>query len=221
MKKIWQADWSCNKKDMFMPLILVCVMFAAGFTMVQIIMHFDLAEDYVLMGSLMALAGMYLSSLRFAMDYSKCWRIYGGMGARRRDFFLYMLLRQLVILTLSCGLILIFAAVETRIGGLLYAELPNLTDLSILYRTESVLLLIGSALLLHMLTAAVAVRFGSNGTLAVYLILAFAVIFVINTYEVRDWILQTSLLVWGLSGAVIFIVGACFIASVTKKMAVK
>ena len=204
-----------------MPLILVAAMFAVGFTMVQVIMYFEQAEDYVLMGSLMALGIMYMSFLPFALEYRNCWRIYGGMGAKRRDFFLYMLLRQLVILSLCCGLILIFAAAETRVGGMLYADLPNLTDLSILCRIESFLLLLGSALLLHMLTAAVAVRFGPNGTMAVYFILMFGLLFVGNFHDLHDWVHQIPLTIWVLSGVGIFIVSVSFIAAVTRKMAVR
>ena len=55
MKRIWKADWSCNKKDIFMQPLLVAAMGVLGILGVMIILHFEDAEDYVLMGTLMAL----------------------------------------------------------------------------------------------------------------------------------------------------------------------
>ena len=164
MKKIWQADWSCNQKEIFMMPLLMAALGTMGVLVVLFALFLGDAEDYVLMGTLMALiAGFLITPALCAANYSNWWRLSGSMGATRKEFFFYMLLRQLGSMMVSYAVLLVLWQTELRLYSHLFPELPNLTDLTDLIRLPVAAGIIGAAVTIHLLLGSLAVQFGTMG----------------------------------------------------------
>ena len=222
MKRIWQADWSCNKKDIFMQPLLVAAMGVLGILGVMIILHFEDAEDYVLMGTLMALfTGFLVMPALSGLKYSSFWRLSGTMGVTRKAFFFYMLLRQLGIVTLSYGVLLLLLHGEMGLYGRLYPALPNLTDLTDLSRLSVVTAIIGANVVLQLLIGALTVQFGSQGAGISQIILMGTFWVITISDEVRASVLAIQNQTWLILAIAALAASVVTIFSITRKMTVK
>ena len=222
MKRIWQADWSCNKKDIFILPLLVVAMGVLGILGVMIILRFEDAEDYVLMGTLMALfTGFLVMPALSGLKYSSWWRLSGTMGVTRKAFFSYMLLRQLGIVTLSYGMLLLLLHGETGLYGRLYPTLPNLTDLTELSRFSVAAVIIGASVILQLLLGALAVQFGSQGVGISQIILMGSFWAITISDEVRERVLAVENQTWLVLAIAALAASAVTVFLITRKMTVK
>ena len=222
MKRIWQADWSCNKKTLLMLPLLVAAMGFIGILGVVIILCFEAAEDYVLMGTLMAmLTGFLFMSAFFGVNYSNWWRLSGTMGATRKEFFFYMLLRQLGILILSYGVLLFLFQIETGLYSRLWPELKNLTDLTDLFRFSVAAAIIGAAMVLQLLFGSLAVQFGPKGAGISQMILMGAFWVITISDEVRARVLAVQNQTWLMLSIAAFAAAAVTILAITRTMKVQ
>ena len=222
MKRIWQADWSCNKKDIFILPLLVVAMGVLGILGVMIILRFEDAEDYVLLGTLMALfMGFLVMPALSGLKYSSWWRLSGTMGVTRKAFFSYMLLRQLGIVTLSYGVLLLLLHGEMRLYGHLYPTLPNLTDLTVLSQFSAAAAIIGANVVLQLLIGSLVVQFGTAAAGFSQIILTGTFWFITISDETRARVLAVQNQIWLILAIAALTASVVTIFLITRKMAVK
>ena len=222
MKKIWRADWSCNKKDIFtLPLLMIaCGIFGAIVVLVALVL--DDTEDYVLMGTLMALVSYFLlMPAFFSANYSNWWHLSGSMGVTRKEFFFYMLLRQLVIAIASYGILLLLWQGEMRLYSSMRPGLPNLTDLQDLARFLPAAAIIGASVTLQMMLGALAVQFGPKGA-GIFQAILGGILWVLMIFdEVRARFLAVSDSVWLVLSLIALAASIVTILKINRKMMVK
>ena len=222
MKRIWQADWSCNKKDVFTLPLLMAACGIIGVVVVLAALFFDDTEDYVLMGTLMALvSGFLLMPAFFSANYSNWWHLSGSMGVTRKEFFSYMLLRQLVIAIASYGLLLLLWQGEMRLYGSLRPELPNLTDLQDLVRFLPAAAIVSASVTLQMLAGALAAQFGPKGAGILQAILGGILWLLMIFDEVRAKFLAVPDSIWLMVSLIVLAASVVAILTINLKMMVK
>ena len=222
MKKIWRADWPCNKKDIFTLPVLIMACGIIGVVAVLTALLLADAEDYVLMGTLMAQISFFLFiPAFFSANYSNLWHLSGSMGVTRKEFFFYMLLRQLMIAIASYGLLLLLWQGELRLYGGLRPGLPNLTDLQYLSRFSVAAVIIGASVTLQMLAGALAAQFGPKGAGILQAILGGSLWLLMIFDEVRASVLAVPDSVWLVVSLIALAASVVAILTINLKMMVK
>ena len=220
MKKIWKAEWTCSRMKLFeLPLILLEV-WTAGFLLVMFIVGFLGADDYVPLGSCLGFIFLLLGESVFALNYSRAWRQYGSMGVRRKDFFTYMCLRQMITIAGAYVLLMILSAAEQKILSTLYPGLLNQAKLNWLYNPALAAAFILACFLYSLLGGALTVQC-SEWVPSISILLSMTLILGITTQEgIRKFILSvpTGLLVF--AGAAAAIAAGTVILKINRKMAV-
>ena len=220
MKKIWKAEWTCSRMKLFeLPLILLAV-WTAGFLLVMLIMGFPDSDDYVPLGSCLGIGFLLLAEPSFALNYGKAWSRYGSLGARRKDFFAYMCLRQLITIAGAYILLLLLSAVEQKVLSNFYPGLPNLAKLNWLYNPAPAAAFILACFLYALLGGALTIQY-SEWIPSIFCLLSMTLIMGITGQDrIRKFILSVPTDALIFAGIAAAIAAGTVILKINRKMAV-
>lgn len=220
MKKIFLADWHCRKGELFSLAFLILGIYAIGSAFLLLVMYFADA-DYIPFATMMALSMLVMYAILFAQQFSCGWHLAGAMGAVRKDYCRYMILRQLVITSIGYGMILILRFAEDGVVRAVFGAVPNMLDLNEIYRPGVAAVILTVSLIYQLLAGALTVRFGQQGNTGVFLIVMAAILVVTRAQGLRAYIAALPSAIPLLGAGIVAAACLVFEARTFQTMAVK
>lgn len=211
MKQFFK-ELKLNIQVLLTRLVVVLVSFAMGLSLLFLILFLDKGESWFPMGSLMALAGILITTAAGYLSYPQQFMLALSMGQTRKQYMIRYAIESLLWVTLSYGLLLLLSWLESRNRMFLFPQaelgvslLPILTDWPV------ILTAIPALVLLEMFYGTLYSRFGKTFNIVVY------VLWMSTALSISKWvhhiipILQNYAALWIILG----IVGAAMMIFVT------
>ena len=220
MKKIWRADWTCCRMKLFeLPAAILAEWFF-GFLMILLIMAFPNRDNYAPLGSCLGAATLFIGECFFAFEYGKAWSRYGAMGVRRKDFFSYMVLRQLITIVGSYMLLLGLTALEQWMLGTLHPGILNLKILQWLHNPGLAAVFLLLCLLYALLGGALAMQYSDWVSALFHLSVITLAVAMIAKEDMRKLILSVPTGAWICLGFAIAAAVSTVVLKINRKMVV-
>lgn len=220
MKKMFLADWRCHKGELVILPLMILGIYAMGIAFLLAVIHFDNA-DYIPFATMLALFMLLQYAIMVGQQFANGWRLAGAMGASRKDYCGYMILRQLVISAIGYGMILVLRFLEDGLVQGVFGAVPNILDLSCIYRPGIAAAILCGSLIYQLVIAALAIRLGQQGAVWCYLITMMVFLFGSRFHGLISYISALSLGVLLLGAGILAAACLIFIFRTFRTMSVK
>lgn len=213
-----------NKKDLWIPLVVVSICFLMGFGLLSVIMFtVDDAGTWFTMGTFMSLLTLIVFSFIFFAKYYQEFMLALSMGRTRKEFLICYAVRTLLMLALGYGLVLVLYRVELAVGSRLFAEWPLEIDPVFLMDWRFIVPVLLGTVLLSMFLGSLYSYFGKKAMAPLWFVwMAVCMLGPKLAHEENAWII--ALLpapVWAGLGIIVVIALAVTVVVLGKKQMVK